>query len=93
MVCVCVYILLRSDHRQNCNGGRQKFLDGSFGSRTARCLCDAPQQAGGMVSWVTRSRATGTSICVAATKTVKILSLSLSLSFHQGWCLVVQYFS
>lgn len=45
------------------------------------CLCDALQQAGGMASWVTRSRAMGTSICVAATKTVKILSPG-PLSFH-----------
>lgn len=66
---VCVYFApLRSSTKLQC----------WFGSRTtARCLCDAPQQAGGMASWVTRSRATGTSICVAATKTVKILYLSL----------------
>jgi len=46
----------------------------SVGLVHVRCLCDALQQAGGMASWVTRSRAMGTSICVAATKTVKILS-------------------
>jgi len=46
----------------------------SAGLVHVRCLCDALQQAGGMASWVTRSRAMGTSICVAATKKVKILS-------------------